>query len=124
MRYSAAEKLEIIRLVEQSHLPARRTLEQIGVPRATFYRWYDRYTTSGPDALACPATSGTDRLATRGTDPRWMFLCSAGGGRFPAPTWFCCGVARSLRSSMAAGHRCSRREACLTAASTTPGSGG
>jgi putative transposase len=52
MRYSAAEKLEIIRLVEQSHLPARRTLEQIGVPRATFYRWYDRYTTSGPDALA------------------------------------------------------------------------
>ena len=52
MRYSAAEKLEIIRLVEQSHLPVRRTLEPIGVPRATFYRWYDRYTTGGPDALA------------------------------------------------------------------------
>jgi hypothetical protein len=27
MRYPASEKLEIIRLVEQSHLPARRTLE-------------------------------------------------------------------------------------------------
>ena len=27
MRYSASEKLEIIRLVEQSHLPVRRTLE-------------------------------------------------------------------------------------------------
>jgi putative transposase len=52
MRYAAAEKLEIIRLVEQSHLPARRTLEQIGVPRATFDRWYDRYTTGGPEALA------------------------------------------------------------------------
>ena len=27
MRYPTSEKLEIIRLVEQSHLPARRTLE-------------------------------------------------------------------------------------------------
>ena len=52
MRYSAAEKLEIIRLVERSHLPVRRTLEPIGVPRATFYRWYDRYTTGGPETLA------------------------------------------------------------------------
>ena len=52
MRYSAAEKLEIIRLVEQSHLPVRRTLEQIGVSRATFYRWYNRYATGGPEALA------------------------------------------------------------------------
>ncbi len=30
MRYPASEKLEIIRLVEQSHLPARRTLEKLG----------------------------------------------------------------------------------------------
>jgi predicted DNA-binding protein (UPF0251 family) len=37
MRYPASEKLEIIRLVEQSHLPARRTLEKLGVSRATFY---------------------------------------------------------------------------------------
>jgi hypothetical protein len=28
MRYPASEKLEIIRLVEQSHLSARRTLEK------------------------------------------------------------------------------------------------
>ena len=28
MRYPASEKLEIIRLVEQSHLPVRRTLEK------------------------------------------------------------------------------------------------
>ena len=33
MRYPAAEKLEIIRLVEQSHLPVRRVLEQIGIPK-------------------------------------------------------------------------------------------
>ena len=52
MRYPAAEKLEIIRIVEQSHLSVRRTLEQIGVPRPTFYRWYDRYLTGGPEALA------------------------------------------------------------------------
>ena len=51
MRYPAAEKLEIIRIVEQSHLPVRRTLEQIGLSRATFYRWYDRYQTGGPEAL-------------------------------------------------------------------------
>ena len=51
MRYPASEKLEIIRLVEQSHLPARLTLEKLGVARATFYRWCDLYQTGGPEAL-------------------------------------------------------------------------
>ena len=51
MRYPASEKLEIIRLVEQAHLPVKRTLAQLGIPRTTFYRWYDRYRTGGPDAL-------------------------------------------------------------------------
>jgi transposase InsO family protein len=51
MRYPAPEKLEIIRLVEQSHLPVRRTLEKLGIPRTTFYRWYDRYHSGGPEAL-------------------------------------------------------------------------
>ena len=51
MRYPASEKLEIIRIVEQSHLPARRTLEQLGIPRATFHRWYDRFLTGGVEAL-------------------------------------------------------------------------
>ncbi len=51
MRYPASEKLEIIRLVEQSHLPVRRTLEKLGIPRATFYRWYDLYQTGGVEAL-------------------------------------------------------------------------
>ena len=31
MRYPASEKLEIIRIVEQSHLPAKRTLDQLGL---------------------------------------------------------------------------------------------
>jgi transposase-like protein len=52
MRYPASEKAEIIQLVEQSHLPAKRTLDKLGVPRATFYRWYDRYRAGGIEALA------------------------------------------------------------------------
>ena len=51
MRYPASEKLEIIKIVEQSHLPARRTLEQLGIPRRTFYRWYGLYLDGGPEAL-------------------------------------------------------------------------
>ncbi|MGL4440227.1 MAG: IS3 family transposase [Bosea sp. (in: a-proteobacteria)] len=51
MRYPASEKLEIIAIVEQSHLPARRTLEHLGIPRRTFCRWYDRYLVGGPEAL-------------------------------------------------------------------------
>ena len=50
MRYPASEKLEIIRLVEQSHLPVKRTLEKLGIPRATFYRWSDLYQSGGPEA--------------------------------------------------------------------------
>ena len=51
MRYAASEKLEIIRLVEGSHLSARRTLDKLGIPRTTFYRWYDRYLPRGEAAL-------------------------------------------------------------------------
>ena len=51
MRYPASEKLEIIKIVEQSHLPAKKTLDQLGIARRTFYRWYDRYVEGGPEAL-------------------------------------------------------------------------
>ncbi len=51
MRYPAAEKLEIIRLVERSHLPAKQTLDMLGIPRTTFYRWYERYRRDGNDGL-------------------------------------------------------------------------
>jgi transposase InsO family protein/transposase-like protein len=52
MRYAAPEKLEIIRTVETSHLPVRRTLDKIGIPKTTFYAWLDRYASGGLDALA------------------------------------------------------------------------
>jgi putative transposase len=51
MRYAATEKLEIIRLVEQSSLSVRRTLAQLGIPRSTFYAWYERYLARGAGAL-------------------------------------------------------------------------
>ena len=51
MRYPASEKLEIIRLVETSTLPVRRTLDHIGLPKSTFYAWYDRYLSGGLEAL-------------------------------------------------------------------------
>ena len=51
MRYPGSEKLEIIRLVEQSHLPVRRTLALLGILPMTFYRWYARLQAGGPEAL-------------------------------------------------------------------------
>ena len=57
----ASEKLEIIRLVERSHLPVRRTLDKLGIPSTTFYRWYDRYRIFGGDGLE-DRTSGPGRV--------------------------------------------------------------
>jgi transposase InsO family protein len=51
MRYLASEKLEIIRTVETSPLPVRRTLAQIGIPKSTFYAWLDRHAAGGFDGL-------------------------------------------------------------------------
>ena len=51
MRRTASEKMEIIRLVEGTDLPARQTLRQLGVPRSTFYGWYQRYVEEGFDGL-------------------------------------------------------------------------
>ena len=61
MRYSASEKLEIIRLVEQSTLSVGRTLASIGIPRSTFYAWYERYQDGGIEALedGKPGRSGS-----------------------------------------------------------------
>jgi transposase InsO family protein/transposase-like protein len=67
MRYAGEEKLEIIRIVEQSSLPVRGTLAQIGVSRPTFYRWYDLYLAGGPEALA-DRSSRPDRVWNRISD--------------------------------------------------------
>jgi putative transposase len=52
VRYTQSEKLEIIRLVEDSDLSAKRTLAQLNVCRSTFYEWYRRYLDEGPAGLA------------------------------------------------------------------------
>ena len=52
MRYPASEKLEIIRTVEASHLPTKRTLAMLGIPSSTYYDWYARWVDGGVDALA------------------------------------------------------------------------
>ena len=38
--------------MENSALPVRRTLDQLGIPKSTFYGWYERYREGGDDALA------------------------------------------------------------------------
>jgi putative transposase len=64
MRYPASEKLEIIRLVEQSHLGVRATLDKLGIAKTTFYRWYDRYQAFGMAGLE-DRTSGPGRVWNR-----------------------------------------------------------
>ena len=64
MRYPASEKLEIIRLVERSHLPVRRTLDKLGIPSTTFYRWYERYRAFAEAGLE-DRTSGPGRVWNR-----------------------------------------------------------
>ncbi len=51
MRYAATEKHEIIRTVEDSSLGIAQTLRQLGIPKTTFYRWYDRYLSGGLEGL-------------------------------------------------------------------------
>ena len=51
MRATASEKLETIRLVEESELGVKRTLARIDIPRSTFYRWYDQYEREGFEGL-------------------------------------------------------------------------
>lgn len=57
MRYTKAEKLEIIRLVEGSDLPVKKTLEQLQVGRSSFYRWYRAYVEHGAEGLKSRSSS-------------------------------------------------------------------
>ncbi len=47
MRFTAKEKMELIRLVEQSEWSVRRTLKEIGIHKSTFYNWYKKYRENG-----------------------------------------------------------------------------
>jgi putative transposase len=51
MHHSAAERQEIIRLVEGSALPVWQTLAELDVSSSTFYRWYARYLARGEAGL-------------------------------------------------------------------------
>ena len=51
MRYSASEKYEIIRLVEDSSLSIWQTLRRLDIHRSTFYHWLQRYQDNGVDGL-------------------------------------------------------------------------
>jgi transposase-like protein len=43
VRYSASEKYEIIKTVEQSSLPIKQTLKRLDIRRSTFYAWLKRF---------------------------------------------------------------------------------
>lgn len=52
MRLSQKEKYETILLVEGSELGVNATLKELGIPKRTFYNWYNAYLESGYDGLA------------------------------------------------------------------------
>ena len=85
MRYSASEKYEIIRLVEDSGLSVTRTLARLGIRKSTFYGWLKRYQDGDMEALKdrkpCPR-SPWNKLpeGPTGGDPR----TSAGEARVVA----------------------------------------
>jgi transposase InsO family protein len=47
----AERKREVIELVRRSPLPTRRTLEELGIPRSTYYRWQRRFRQQGEVGL-------------------------------------------------------------------------
>jgi len=51
MRYSQSEKMQIIRLVEESPVSVKQTLIELNINRSTFYEWYRRYQQRGYEAL-------------------------------------------------------------------------
>jgi transposase InsO family protein len=57
MTLSTSEKYEVIRLVEESELSVRRTLEELDVNRSTFYRWYKAYRDHGYEGLLSSSKS-------------------------------------------------------------------
>ena len=80
MRYPASEKLEIIRLVEQSHLPARRTLDQLGIPssdllplvRSAIRPAGRKPWRIAPQGRTGSGTASLTQSATRSSSWRWM----------------------------------------------------
>ena len=75
MRYSQSEKMEIIRLVEQSPLSVKQTLFELKINRSTFYQWYRRgtgreATRHWQTATGLRSSSGT--RYRRGSESVWL----------------------------------------------------
>jgi len=52
MRFTQAEKMEIIKIIQESELGVNRTLKELGINKSTFYQWYGNYQDAGYDGLA------------------------------------------------------------------------
>lgn len=52
MRYSQAEKMEIIKIVESSELSIKKTLKELDINRSTYYQWYRSYKENGFEGLS------------------------------------------------------------------------
>lgn len=99
MRYTASEKLETIRIIEQPHLPAKRMLDQLCIARPTFYRWYDRYLEGGAEALeerrSVPSVFGTaSATISRSRSLRWRWIIAS----YLLASWPCDLPMRSVTS--------------------------
>jgi len=65
IRYSAEEKETIVLTVKRSELSIVEALKRLGIPRRTFYNWYEKYATGGLDALRdtpCRIQTTWDRM--------------------------------------------------------------
>lgn len=60
MRLSASEKYEIIQTVTQSELGVKKTLQELGIAKSTFYKWYSKFLDHGYDGLL-----GTKKASNR-----------------------------------------------------------
>jgi putative transposase len=49
MGYSSSEKMEAIRVVEDSELSIRQTLKELSIHRSIFYNWYRQYLEDGEE---------------------------------------------------------------------------
>lgn len=60
MRVTASEKYEVIEQVTRSELGVKRTLQEFGIARSTFYKWYKAYLEKGFEGL-----QGSKRISRR-----------------------------------------------------------
>ena len=76
MRYSAVEKEETIRLVEQSSLSVQQTLVRLNIRKSTFYIWLELVQTDGVAALEDHKPSLV-KVFTKGHDKESSILTNA-----------------------------------------------